>query len=109
MVRRGKRTIRIERGSFIDRRACALRASTHLDASEAESDGFFDWEDAPPWDAWVALYKDEHGQDVLLSWVPPQLLEAAARGIWANPVDCMGWLDGRDLPIAEALHSHGLL
>ena len=56
-------------------------------ASEYASNGFFDLCDAPPWDLWVA-YSD----DTLLTWVPPQLLGLAQRGIDANPVDCIGWL-----------------
>jgi hypothetical protein len=57
-------------------------------ASEASSRGFFDGEDAPPWDLWFR-YKD----GTIFSWVPERLVSAAQAGIDANPVDCIHWAD----------------
>jgi hypothetical protein len=57
-------------------------------AAEASSKGFFDAEDAPPWDTWLAYF--EGG---IVSWVPEHLISRAQVGIDANPVDCIHWLN----------------
>lgn len=57
-------------------------------AAEFESNGFFDFEDAPPWDTWIA-YSDS----TLLSWVPTQLIPLVQRGIDVNPVGCIRWMN----------------
>jgi hypothetical protein len=57
-------------------------------ASEASSRGFFDIEDAPPWDTWF-LYS----AGSIFSWVPEELVQNAQAGIDANPVDCIHWCD----------------
>ena len=61
-------------------------------ASESSSRGFFDIEDAPPWDTWF-LYS----ADSIFSWVPEALVQDAQAGIDANPVDCIHWCDWRKL------------
>lgn len=58
-------------------------------AAEASSKGFFDFNDAPPWDTWVA-YLD----GAIISWIPEPLIARAQAGIDANPVDCIHWMDG---------------
>ena len=55
-------------------------------AAEASSGGFFDMEDAPPWDTWF-LYAG----GTIFSWVPETLFQKAQAGIDANPVDCIHW------------------
>jgi hypothetical protein len=57
-------------------------------ASDSSSRGFFDIEDAPPWDAWF-LYSEGS----IFSWVPEALVQDAQAGIDANPVDCIHWFD----------------
>jgi len=57
-------------------------------ASEAVSLGFYNLEDAPPWDLWVSYLNGE-----LVSWVSPELLSFADVGIGVNPVDCIQWAD----------------
>jgi len=57
-------------------------------AARYASCGFFDVDNTPPWDAWVAF---SHG--TLLSWVPPQLLTLAQSGIDVNPECCICWMD----------------
>jgi hypothetical protein len=57
-------------------------------ASGSSSRGFFDIEDAPPWDIWF-LYSEGS----ILSWVPEALVQDAQAGIDANPVDCIHWCD----------------
>lgn len=62
-------------------------------AAEASSRGFFDGQDAPPWDTWI-LYANH----TIYSWVPETFYSVAQAGIDANPVDCIHWADWRDLP-----------
>ncbi len=95
--------------------------------------GFFDWDNAPPWDTWVAYVEDtpadpEHTNtwfrqhawkqgivhppmrvSYLVSWVPPCLLEVAEAGIEANPEECVEWLADRDTTFTRALQETGLL
>jgi hypothetical protein len=107
-------------------RASALRAapppaSTHADlhggrllvyfpecslcdgAAEAASHGFFDAENTPPWDLWVALGAAPHARNVnhrvyLSAWIPEMLLDIANSGIDMNAEECICWLE--DAPIA---------
>ena len=57
-------------------------------AAEASSRGFFDAEDAPPWDTWFWLK-----ESTIFCWVPESLISDAQAGIDANPVDCIRWAD----------------
>ena len=57
-------------------------------ASASSSRGFFDIEDAPPWDTWF-LYSEGS----IFSWVPEALVQNAQAGIDSNPVDCIHWCD----------------
>ena len=57
-------------------------------ASASSSLGFFDMEDAPPWDTWFL-----HSSGSIFSWVPEDLTRNAQAGINANPVDCIHWCD----------------
>lgn len=49
--------------------------------------GFFDVDNAPPWDTWVAFHSG-----ILLSWVPAQLVGLAQCGVEVNPEECIRWL-----------------
>lgn len=78
----------------------------------AESGGFVDVDNAPPWDTWAYYVRERdrtatwHSFDrYLVSWVPPQLLERAERAIWANPEECILWLDDLESPTARVLQS----
>jgi len=73
-------------------------------AAEGESRGFFDVFNTPPWDTWVAFGSGARGA-VLVSWVPPCLVAAADAGIWANPEQCIVWLDREP----ELFDQHALL
>jgi hypothetical protein len=55
-------------------------------AAEVQSLGFFDADNTPPWDLWVAF-----SDRMLLSWVPGELVEIAQRGIDINPEGCIAW------------------
>ena len=57
-------------------------------AASAGSRGFFDIEDAPPWDTWF-LYSESS----IFCWVSESLVQNAQNGIDANPVDCIHWCD----------------
>jgi hypothetical protein len=61
-----------------------LEFSVHDGASEYMSKGYFDEQDAPPWDTWICYAGPQ-----LISWVPPSLLGLVQAGISANPVDCI--------------------
>jgi hypothetical protein len=50
--------------------------------------GFFDGDNVPPWDTWVAF-----SYETLLSWVPPQLVHLAQSGIAVNPECCIRWME----------------
>jgi hypothetical protein len=57
-------------------------------AARYASNGFFDNDNVPPWDTWVAF-----SQGALLSWVPPLLIGLAQSGIDVNPEGCIRWID----------------
>jgi hypothetical protein len=57
-------------------------------AAEAASRGFYDLEDAPPWDTWF-LYEDH----AIFCCVPEFAVGRAQAGIDANPVDCIHWAE----------------
>jgi ferredoxin len=62
-------------------------------AASAGSRGFFDIEDAPPWDTWFS-----YSGNSIFCWVPESLVQNAQDGIDANPVDCIHWCDWSKLP-----------
>ncbi len=90
-------------------------------AGFVESFGFFDWDNLPPWDTWVAYVRDRErerearkggGESVpytsyLVAWVPPDLIERADAGIKANPPECATWADELDTPLARRLNNLG--
>lgn len=57
-------------------------------ASAYASLGFFDDNDAPPWDTWVAFISG-----TLLSWVPGGLVALVQAGLDANMVMCVRWME----------------
>jgi hypothetical protein len=61
-------------------------------ASRYSSEGFYDSNDAPPWDSWV-----HYSESKLICWVPAVLIPLAQVGIDANPVDCIRWAAPHDL------------
>src|SRR6266481_2436330 len=51
-------------------------------AAEQETAGFFDINNVPPWDTWVAYFQGEHNIDsfddeYLIAWIPPELVGLA--------------------------------
>lgn len=96
--------------SVISRRAALVNELTHMKISayraegrlmsywpeenlacggaEYASVGFFDVDNTPPWDTWVAF-----SGKALLSWVPGELVDLASKGIEANPEACIAWYE----------------
>lgn len=82
-------------------------------AAEVETGGFFDEDNTPPWDTWVA-YVTEHPQrpdawtrldSYLVCWIPAELLELVDRAIEVNPEGCLLWADGANTPFLRRLLS----
>jgi len=83
-------------------------------AAEQESRGFFDVENTPPWDTWVALGMDRKPvgdsayQIYLVAWVPSMFVDLAAAGIEANPEKCINWVDQANITALDELLVHPL-
>lgn len=77
-------------------------------AAMAESEGFFDEHNVPPWDTWISFFDDKspsgRGYDrYLLAYVPHELIGHVARGIRVNPEECIVWLDDAEVALRERL------
>jgi hypothetical protein len=59
-------------------------------AADASSNGFFDTNNVPPWDLWLGF-----SDGALVSWIPPDLVDVAAMGVFVNPEECIKWADSR--------------
>ncbi len=71
-------------------------------AAEAESRGYFDVNNAPPWDTWIAMVMDAGGDEkypYLVSWVPREFLSAVQKGIDVNPEQCIRWIEDADVEL----------
>jgi hypothetical protein len=66
-------------------------------AAQESSRGFFDVHDEPGWATWIDHYKDYKTGHCLLCCIPAVLEEAAQAGIYANPMDCIRWIDCPEL------------
>jgi hypothetical protein len=78
-------------------------------AAEAETGGYFDVFNTPPWDTWVAFVHEPGDADssfanYLIAWVPPSFVGPASMGIRINPEGCIAWLDESRLHFAGSLH-----
>ncbi|HEV7224258.1 MAG TPA: hypothetical protein VGN42_16235 [Pirellulales bacterium] len=65
-------------------------------AAAAESQGFFDVFNTPPWDTWVGYFEDPHGGDrsyanYLVCYAPLHFFALAEAGIRVNPEECIVW------------------
>jgi hypothetical protein len=70
----------------------AAKRSPQHGAAQVQSLGFFDVDNVPPWDTWVAM----EGR-YLLPWVPPQMLKFTSAGAEVNPEECIKWADDPSL------------
>jgi hypothetical protein len=74
--------------------------------SEAETEGFFDLHDAPPWDTWVAMLEDAAAGSRgphLVAWIPAVFFARAQAGIDVNALDDIAWLDDCDVALRAIL------
>ena len=78
-------------------------------AAGVNTDGFFDFDNVPPWDTWVAYLYESEKLQYLVSWIPPQLVELAHGGLDVNPEACILWLDQLESPVVDELREDGLL
>jgi hypothetical protein len=73
-------------------------------AAEA-SGGYFDLDNAPPWDTWMWIEDAPPHPGAGFTWwiatfVPPALIGCAERGRRVNPEQCLQWADlGEDLAL----------
>jgi hypothetical protein len=70
-------------------------------AAEAESRGFLDVYNSPPWATWIAHRSDDREDTTtdsyLISWVPPCFVDGVSAGIRVNPEECILWLEDADV------------
>jgi hypothetical protein len=74
-------------------------------ASASATDDFFDNDDVPPWNLWLACYMEPdqskqhyvNGEylltNYLICWIPGSLVDLVDFGIEVNPIECFQWLD----------------
>jgi len=82
--------------------------------ASAETDGFLDEYNIPPYDTWIDFGepnpKSRHpGGRFLVSWVPHEFVELANGGVEVNPEECIIWLDEYDHPIVGELRKRRLI
>jgi uncharacterized protein (TIGR02996 family) len=89
-------------------------------AAATESEGFFDDDNVPGWDAWVMFVPEPppgpsvspavSGQagGFLLAWAPPAWLGRVERGIRVNPEECIFWPARTNSPFLDRLRDAGL-
>ena len=65
--------------------------TNHNEATEDESDGFFDWADNPPWDLWVGEFGDK-----LICWIPSKFVDVVQRSMAVECMDMLHWIDQND-------------
>lgn len=81
-------------------------------AAEAETRGYFDADNVPPWDTWVGVFEEhvngEREKKVyLVTWVPPIFVESVSRAIDVNPEGCIQWLEDSDTEMGRNLLKEG--
>ena len=55
-------------------------------AARSATAGFFDVNNVPPWDTWLAFV-----DGALYAWVPAELVDRVQQGIDVNPEECIRW------------------
>lgn len=61
--------------------------SNHNEATEDESNGFFDWADNPPWDLWVCEL-----DDTLVCWIPAVFVDVVDRSMQVECMEMLHWV-----------------
>jgi hypothetical protein len=89
--------------------------------AEAESQGFFDVDNIPPYDTWVWMVRNirafayadgargEMDVNYLVAWIPPDFVQLASAGVAVNPEACILWLDTLDDEFVRSLRRMGFL
>jgi hypothetical protein len=67
---------------------CYFDDTNHNYLSASESEWYFDGFDNPPWDSWIGC-----SDGILVSWVPPEFLKHAEKGVDVECVDMLMWAD----------------
>jgi hypothetical protein len=90
---------------------CYPEESVWDGAAEAASRELFDVGDNPPWDTWCHYGIDDRLEPgvFIVSWVPPNFIQLAQRGIDVNPVESIQWASRFDNGFTRALKNEGLL
>jgi hypothetical protein len=83
-------------------------------AAEQETDGFFDVNNVPPWDTWVAYLRDarninSYDTEYLIAWIPRDFVALAGEGINVNPEECIQWLADTPVESVSVLRAEKLL
>lgn len=82
------------------------------------SAGYLDFDDAPPWDTWIAYVREQLSDEptstrgwesYLVCWVPPSLVSVVSEGIAACPMQCIAWAADRDCAFTHLLREAGVL
>jgi len=79
-----------------------------------ESNGFFDADNEPAWDTWIAYVHERprrlgawtHLDAYLLCWVPPAFVDLVDGAIAVNPEECLLWADSVETPFLRRLREH---
>ncbi len=82
--------------------------STTDGVAEMWTQGYFNVDSVPPWDAWVGMFREDpesapQMNDYLIAWVPPAFLSSVAQGISANAEFCIQWLEDSTTMMAKRL------
>jgi hypothetical protein len=72
-------------------------------AASLETFGFFDIQNTPPWDTWVAYIYEKQKMGYLVCWIPDQYMSLAQSGIDVNPEQCIYWLDESENNFAKLI------
>ncbi|HXG68825.1 MAG TPA: hypothetical protein VNO70_27250 [Blastocatellia bacterium] len=94
---------------------CEFNFSFSSGESEAETYGFFDIHDRPPWDTWAFSFQKKsefhpgESFEYLVSWVPLELVSLVQRGIMVNPYECIYWASNSPDKLVRQLNGCALL
>jgi hypothetical protein len=78
-------------------------------AGEAETKGYLDESDMPPWDTWLAYVDPGPHAGYLVSWVPAPFIEPVAQAVHVNAYGALYWLRDSQLLLADILREERLL
>jgi hypothetical protein len=113
-LRRSERSLLEEAGSFL-----LYDPDSNLSDGCAEmlSGGFFDVDNAPPWDTWIWYLVEPDLEtrvrvawsSYLVAWVPSELVDLADVGIDVNPERCIRWAGDLDTSFTRLAREAGIV